>query len=211
MLGTNPDLSATRSMRSRRSAGRSSSDGTSNTAGTLVRTPRYRRHMQTVRVHGREVAYERSGSGSAIVLVHGIAGDASEWSPVMGGLAQSFDVIAPDLPGHGSSGRLRGDHSIGAFACWLRDLLEALDVERATFVGHSLGGGVVMQFAYQFPEYVERMVLVSSGGLGREVSALIRAASLPGAEWMLGGIGAAARTAQPLLGAIGVGPRTERG
>src|SRR3954452_25478356 len=134
MLGTNPDLSATRSMRSRRSAGRSSSDGTSNTAGTLVRTPRYRRHMQTLRVHGREVDYERSDSGSAIVLVHGIAGDGCEWAPVMGGLARNFDVIVPDLPRHGSSGRLRGDPAVGAFACSLRGLVAALDVERATFV-----------------------------------------------------------------------------
>jgi pimeloyl-ACP methyl ester carboxylesterase len=167
--------------------------------------------MQTLRVHGREVAYERSGSGSAVVLVHGIAGDASEWARVTDRLAAHFDVVAPDLPGHGSSGRLRGDHSIGAFACWLRDLLEALDIERATFVGHSLGGGVVMQFAYQFPQYVERMVLISSGGLGREVSALIRAAALPGAEVVLGLLGGAAKIAQPALSAVGFDRRTERG
>jgi len=167
--------------------------------------------MQRLRVHGREVAYERAGSGSAVVLVHGIAGDASEWAPVVDGLSRGFDVIAPDLPGHGSSGRLRGDHSIGAFACWLRDLVEALDVERATFVGHSLGGGVVMQFAYQFPQYVERMVLVSSGGLGREVSALIRAASLPGAELVLGLVGGAAKVAEPALSVVGVDERSERG
>src|SRR4029079_7317413 len=129
-----PDLSATASMRSRRSSGTSSREGTSNTARPLVSSARYGRGMQRLRVHGREVAYERAGSGSAVVLVHGIAGDASEWAPVVAGLAKSFDVIAPDLPGHGSSGRLRGDHSIGAFPCWLRDLIEALDVERATFV-----------------------------------------------------------------------------
>lgn len=156
----------------------------------------------TISVHGRRAGFRRAGDGSGrpcIVLVHGIAGDGSEWEPIIDRLATQYDVIAPDLAGHGESTRLRGDHSIGAFATWLRDLLEALEVERATFVGHSLGGGVVMQFAYQFPDYVERMVLVSSGGLGREVSALIRAASLPGAEWVLGGIGAVARSAQPLL------------
>lgn len=167
--------------------------------------------MQTVRVHGREASYVRAGSGSAVVLVHGIAGDASEWSPVIERLSGDFDVIAPDLAGHGTSARLRGDHSIGAFACWLRDLLEAIDVERATFVGHSLGGGVVMQFAYQFPQYVERMVLVSSGGLGREVSPLIRAAALPGAELVLGMLGGAAKAAQPALGLVGVSARSERG
>src|SRR4051812_32863317 len=142
MLGTNPDLSAMRSMRSRRSSGSSSRDGTSNTARTLVRPSRYRRGMQRLRVHGREVAYERSGAGNAIVLVHGIAGDASEWSPVMAALARSFDVIAPDLPGHGSSGRLRGGHSVGGLARLLRGPGGGLGGGRAPFVGHSLGGGV---------------------------------------------------------------------
>jgi pimeloyl-ACP methyl ester carboxylesterase len=170
--------------------------------------------LSTISVHGRRAAYRRSGNTGnrpCVVLVHGIAGDSSEWEPVLDKLSASYDVVAPDLAGHGESTRLRGDHSIGAFATWLRDVLEALEIERATFVGHSLGGGVVMQFAYQFPEYVERMVLVSSGGLGREVSALIRAASLPGAELVLGGIGAAARGATSLLGKVGVGQHTEYG
>jgi pimeloyl-ACP methyl ester carboxylesterase len=167
--------------------------------------------MQTVRVHGREASFGRAGEGPAVVLVHGIAGDASEWAPVCERLAGGFDVIAPDLAGHGSSARLRGDHSIGAFACWLRDLLETIGVERATFVGHSLGGGVVMQFAYQFPQYVERMVLVSSGGLGREVSPLIRAAALPGAEHVLGVLGGAANAVQPALAVAGVRPSSEGG
>ena len=170
--------------------------------------------ISTVSIHGRRVAYRRAASDGerpCIVLVHGIAGDSSEWEPVIDALAMTYDVVAPDLAGHGESTRLRGDHSIGAFATWLRDLLEALEIERATFVGHSLGGGVVMQFAYLFPQYVERMVLVSSGGLGREVSALIRAASLPGAAWVLGGIGAAARRTEPILSAVGLGTGTERG
>jgi pimeloyl-ACP methyl ester carboxylesterase len=172
--------------------------------------------ISTISVHGRRAAYRRAGAGGAqprpaIVLVHGIAGDSSEWAPVIDRLAQDYDVIAPDLAGHGESTRLRGDHSIGAFATWLRDVLEALEVERATFVGHSLGGGVVMQFAYQYPDYVERMVLVSSGGLGREVSALIRAASLPGAEWVLGGVGVAARGASSVLSRVGVGHKSEYG
>jgi pimeloyl-ACP methyl ester carboxylesterase len=170
--------------------------------------------VSTITVHGRRAAYRRAGEGSGrpcIVLVHGIAGDSSEWAPVFDLLAKEYDVLAPDLAGHGQSTRLKGDHSIGAFASWLRDLIEGLGIERATFVGHSLGGGVVMQFAYQFPEYVERMVLVSSGGLGREVSALIRAASLPGAEWVMGGLGFAAHRTQPLLGKVGLGVRTEGG
>ena len=170
--------------------------------------------ISAITVHGRRATYRRAGTGpgrACVVLVHGIAGDSSEWAPVFDKLAAKYDVIAPDLAGHGDSTRLRGDHSIGAFASWLRDLLEALAVDRATLVGHSLGGGIVMQFAYQYPEYVERMVLVSSGGLGREVSALIRAGSLPAAEWVVGGIGYVARRTEPLLTRIGLGPRTEGG
>jgi pimeloyl-ACP methyl ester carboxylesterase len=100
-------------------------------------------------------------------------------------LAERFTVIAPDLAGHGESAKPRGDYSLGAHASGLRDLLLALGHERATFVGHSLGGGIVMQFSYQFPERCERLVLVDSGGLGRDVSWLLRAATLPGSELVL--------------------------
>jgi pimeloyl-ACP methyl ester carboxylesterase len=100
-------------------------------------------------------------------------------------LGERHTVIAPDLLGHGQSGTGGGDYSLGAYASALRDLLSALGHERATFVGHSLGGGVAMQFAYQFPQMLERLVLVSSGGLGRELNLLLRSAALPGAEYVL--------------------------
>jgi pimeloyl-ACP methyl ester carboxylesterase len=104
---------------------------------------------------------------------------------VIPSLAEHFTVIAPDLLGHGESAKPRGDYSLGAYASGIRDLLIALGHERATFVGHSLGGGVAMQLAYQFPERCERLVLIGSGGLGDEVSWLLRAASLPGSELVL--------------------------
>ena len=150
----------------------------------------------TQTLHGRKIAYRRSGSGPAILLVHGITNDSQSWEPVIGRLARDHDVIAPDLPGHGNSARQRGDHSLGAHASMLRDLMHAVGADRVTLVGHSLGGGIAMQFAYQFPEMVERLVLVGSGGLGREVSPLIRSAALPGAEQVLPLI-----TAQPLMDA----------
>jgi pimeloyl-ACP methyl ester carboxylesterase len=100
-------------------------------------------------------------------------------------LARAHRVLVPDLLGHGTSAKPRGDYSLGAFAAGLRDLMIALGEPRATVVGHSLGGGVAMQFAYQFPDRVDRLALVSSGGLGREVSLLLRAAALPGAERVL--------------------------
>jgi pimeloyl-ACP methyl ester carboxylesterase len=118
-------------------------------------------------------------------MVHGIASNSGTWRSVLPWLAQRFTVLAPDLIGHGQSAKPRGDYSLGAYASGIRDLMIALGYERATFVGHSLGGGVAMQLSYQFPERCERLVLVASGGLGREVHLLLRAAALPGAEYVL--------------------------
>jgi pimeloyl-ACP methyl ester carboxylesterase len=131
-------------------------------------------------LHGRRVVYRIAGSGPPVVLVHGMLNSSSHWQPVALDLAREHTVIAPDLIGHGDSAAPRGDYSLGAHAASIRDLLTALGVERATLVGHSLGGGVAMQFFYQFPARVERLVLVSSGGLGHEVSPMLRTAALPG-------------------------------
>ncbi|MCM3876434.1 MAG: alpha/beta fold hydrolase, partial [Thermoanaerobaculia bacterium] len=120
-----------------------------------------------------------------MLLLHGIAGSSATWDAVLPRLAERHDVLAPDLLGHGESAKPPGDYSLGAYANVLRDLLEALGENRVTIVGHSLGGGVAMQFAYQFLERCERLVLVDSGGLGREVHPLLRAAALPGAELVL--------------------------
>jgi pimeloyl-ACP methyl ester carboxylesterase len=138
-----------------------------------------------VTIHGHSVAYRQAGSGPVVVLVHGITSSSAAWERVMPYLARRFTVIAPDLAGHGESDKPRGDYSLGAHASNVRDLLLTLGHERATFVGHSLGGGIVMQLSYQFPERCERLVLVDSGGLGREVSMLLRAATLPGSEFVL--------------------------
>src|SRR4051794_3423267 len=130
-------------------------------------------------LHGHRVRFHRSGEGPLLVLLHGIASTADTWSPVVAGLAARHTVIAPDLLGHGHSAKPRGDYSLGAYASGVRDLVAALGYERATVVGHSLGGGIAMQFAYQFPERIERLVLVSSGGLGGGGHAILRAAALP--------------------------------
>ena len=141
--------------------------------------------LKELTLHGHRVAYRSAGSGPAIVLVHGITSTSATWERVMPYLAPRFTVIAPDLLGHGQSAKPRGDYSLGAYASGVRDLMVTLGHESATFVGHSLGGGVVMQLAYQFPERCERLVLVDSGGLGREVSLLLRAATLPLSEVVL--------------------------
>jgi pimeloyl-ACP methyl ester carboxylesterase len=120
-----------------------------------------------------------------VLLVHGIAGNAAQWDPVIRRLGERYRVVAPDLLGHGQSAKPRTDYSLGAYAVGLRDLLLALEIENATVVGHSLGGGVAMQFAYSYPQMCERLVLVSSGGLGKEVHGMLKAVSWPGAEWVL--------------------------
>jgi len=141
--------------------------------------------VQYIEIHGRRVAYRSSGSGPVILLVHGMARSSATWRFVMPALAERFTVIAPDLVGHGDSEKPRADYSLGAFASGLRDLLLASGHERATVVGHSFGGGVAMQFAYQFPDHCERLALVSSGGLGDDVNLLLRLLTLPGAEFVL--------------------------
>lgn len=141
--------------------------------------------LQHIEIHGHRVGYRSGGSGPVIVLVHGMAGSSETWRSVLPTLAERFTVIAPDLVGHGASEKLRGDYSLGAFASGVRDLMLALGHESATVVGQSLGGGVAMQFAYQFPERCERLVLVSSGGLGGEVNLLLRLLALPGSEFVL--------------------------
>ena len=137
------------------------------------------------KVHGHDVAYRQAGEGPLLVMIHGIAGSSSTWVPSMPLLAERYTVIAPDLLGHGESAKPRGDYSLGAYASGIRDLLGVLGHERATVVGHSLGGGIAMQFAYQFPQMAERLVLVCSGGLGKEVTPLLRALTIPGTEFVL--------------------------
>jgi pimeloyl-ACP methyl ester carboxylesterase len=133
------------------------------------------------------VAYREEGPADAqiIVLLHGMAGSSTTWREVMPRLAEHYHVIAPDMLGHGRSDKPAGDYSLGGHASMVRDLLVNLDAGRATVIGQSLGGGVAMQLAYQYPELCERLALVSSGGLGRDVSVLLRLLSLPGAELVL--------------------------
>ena len=136
-------------------------------------------------LHGNRVSYRCGGEGPVLVLIHGITSSSASWEPVLPALAEHFTILAPDLLGHGQSDKPAGDYSLGSHACLVRDLMLTLGHERATIAGHSLGGGIAMQVAYQFPELVNRLVLVASGGLGREVSAFLRAVTLPGSELVL--------------------------
>ncbi len=134
-----------------------------------------------IELHGHRVIYRIAGDGPPVVLIHGMVNSSKHWEEVALRLADRYTVVAPDLLGHGDSAAVRGDYSLGAHACSIRDLLTTIGIERATVVGHSLGGGIAMQFFYQFPQRVERLALISSGGLGHEVSPMLRGAALPGA------------------------------
>jgi pimeloyl-ACP methyl ester carboxylesterase len=164
-------------------------------------------------LHGRSVAYTELGSGPVLLLIHGMAGSRANWHAVIEPLARNYTVVAPDLPGHGGSAPGAGDYSLAALAIGLRDLLLALGHDGATLVGHSLGGGIAMQLAYQFPELVERLVLVSSGGLGPEVSPLLRAAALPGADLFIAATAKPGRRAGAVLArglrAVGLRPTAD--
>ena len=145
---------------------------------------------RSVKIHGHDVIYRIGGpdpseGAPVLLLIHGMAGSSATWRDVGPTLAKDYTVIAPDLLGHGASDKPRHDYSLGAFASGLRDLMVALRIDRATLVGQSLGGGIAMQFAYQHPERCERLVLVNSGGLGPDVSWILRALTLPGSEYVM--------------------------
>ena len=141
--------------------------------------------LKFLELHGDRIAYRDAGHGDVLLLIHGMAGSSTTWRAVLPQLAKKYRVVAPDLLGHGESAKPRGDYSLGAFAVWLRDFLDELGITRVTVVGQSLGGGVAMQFVYQHPDYCERLVLISSGGLGPDVGVILRLLSAPGAEFVL--------------------------
>ncbi|WP_234411046.1 alpha/beta fold hydrolase [Nocardioides terrigena] len=142
--------------------------------------------VRHVTIHGHRRAYVVTGSGPALLLLHGLGCDHTTWAPVIDSLARRYTVIAPDLLGHGESDKPRADYSVGGYANGMRDLLTVLGIDRVSVVGHSFGGGVAMQFAYQFPERTERLILVGSGGLGPEVTPAIRAITTPGFHQAMG-------------------------
>ena len=148
-------------------------------------TPTEEFAVEYISIHGHQIGYRRGGQGPVLVLLHGIAGSSLTWVPAMNLLQSDYTVLAPDFPGHGASEKPPGDYSLGNLATVIRDFLNLLGIDRATVVGQSFGGGVALQFAYQFPERCERLVLVDAGGLGREVNWILRLATLPGAKYVM--------------------------
>ena len=173
-----------------------------------------RLNPRTVALHGHELSYLDGGKGPVVLFIHGILGSHRNWAHLIDLLDNDHRVIVPDLFGHGHSAKPMGDYSLGGHAGTLRDLLNRLGIDRVTLVGHSFGGGIAMEFYYLFPERVDRLVLVSSGGLGREVNRVLRSATLPGAEWVLpviasGWVRASAETAGRALSKVGWRPGSD--
>ena len=139
----------------------------------------------TCRMNGRDIHYVHAGDGPPLVFLHGVLGSHRVWADLAADLAREYTVVVPDLFGHGASDKHEGDYSLGAHAAGVCDLLTACGFDQVTMIGHSLGGGIALQFTYLFPERVNALVLVDSGGLGREVNLLLRAPTFPGSEWVL--------------------------
>ena len=158
-----------------------------------------------ITLHGNRVTYRTGGEGPLLVLIHGITSSSASWETVLPLLAERYTIVAPDLLGHGQSDKPAGDYSLGSHACLVRDLMLALGHRSGTIAGHSLGGGIAMQLAYQYPERCGRLVLMSSGGIARDVHLLLRAAAVPGSElW----VAATSRAASRVGAALGRGLAT---
>src|SRR3954453_8942770 len=189
------------------------SGGRTDVATKAKRLSRAKPTARAVEVHGRPMNFVEAGSGPVLLLIHGMAGTCANWEAVIEPLAIDHTVIAPDFPGHGASAPGGGAYSLGALAGSLRDLMLTLGHERATLVGYSLGGGVAMQFTYQFPEMVERLALVSSGGLGPDVSPILRAAALPGADLFISATAGVGKQVGSVIGrgfgALGLRPNAD--
>lgn len=147
-----------------------------------------RPRRERVTMHGADIAYlHYPGEGVPLVLLHGVGSSAAGWDAAAQVMStRGFEVVAVDMPGHGESAKGPGDYSLGSLASSVRDLLDHLGIRQAVIVGHSLGGGVALQFHYQYPSYVAGLVLVSSGGLGRETNLILRLFAMPGSGVVLG-------------------------
>jgi pimeloyl-ACP methyl ester carboxylesterase len=143
---------------------------------------------EVVTIHGRELAYiAYPGFGTPLVMLHGVGSSAAGWDVPARTLSErGIPVISIDMPGHGASAKGPGDYSLGSMASSVRDLLDHLGIDSAVIVGHSLGGGVALQFHYQYPRYVAGLILVASGGLGRDTNLILRLFAMPGSGVVLG-------------------------
>jgi pimeloyl-ACP methyl ester carboxylesterase len=118
-------------------------------------------------------------NGAPLVLLHGLSDSHSSWMHLVPRLALDRRVLVPDLPGHGLSGRPDASYELKWYAHTMARWLELRGLESVDVVGHSFGGGVALMMLPECRRRIRRLILVSSGGLGREISFLLRLASVP--------------------------------
>ena len=131
-------------------------------------------------VGGLPTRYLTAGTGPPLVLLHGVGDNALDWQWVVPTLAGNYRLYALDLPGSGGSAKPSADYSPAFFTRFVAAFLDALGVDHAAVIGHSLGGLVGLRLALSEPERIAALSLVASGGLGREVTYALRSLALPG-------------------------------
>lgn len=132
-----------------------------------------------ITLNGARIRYSVLGSGSVVVLLHGLGGFLETWGLNMFPLSNHHKVYAIDLPGHGLSDKLDGCYIPNCATGFLVNIMEILGIERAKLIGHSLGGAISINIAASFPNKIDKLVLVSSAGLSKNVPKFYRLLSIP--------------------------------
>lgn len=132
-----------------------------------------------VAANGTTIAWSEVGHGPALVLLHGLADSHRTWRSVAPVLAARFRLFMLDLPGHGRSERPDAPYTLSWYADTIAAWMDAVGLPRAHFCGHSFGGGIAQWMVLAHRHRVDRLALVAAGGLGREVGAALRLATLP--------------------------------
>lgn len=136
-------------------------------------------NSKKTKVAGLDVHYYMAGQGDPLVVLHGGGGDARTWVNNIAALSDYYTVYAPDLPGYGGSQPLAGDYYITELTEFVDGFSDNLGLESFHLVGHSLGGGVALNYALESPQKIRKLVLVSSLCLGREIALWVRLLSIP--------------------------------
>jgi pimeloyl-ACP methyl ester carboxylesterase len=134
---------------------------------------------KTIKLDGLDVHYYIAGQGEPLVAIHGGGGDARTWWRNISELSGKYTVYAPDLPGYGGSQPLNGKYYIPELSDFVEKFTRTLGLDKFNLVGHSLGGGVALNYALNFPAKIKKLVLVSSLCLGSEIAFWVRFFSLP--------------------------------
>ena len=138
---------------------------------------------KTIILGSQQVRYSEAGRDGAepIVFIHGGASTRRDWLETLAALSQTYKVYAPDLIGYGESDRSLPRYSLSHFTTVIRDFTQALGIERAHFVGHSLGGRICLETAGLYPNAVKSMTVIAPMGLGRLT---VLGQALVGAVWI---------------------------